>query len=214
MITENAIEFRDALPAGGMLLGLDPGTKTIGTALCDAEWCFATAGKTLPRTKFTQDKAALEELIKARNVRGLVIGLPLNMDGSDSPRTQSVRALGRNLVVLDLPLAPVCRDDCPGLCPQCGFRLEDDPNHSHDVIDPRWAALGALTDETSSARTNEANGAGPARAATATRAVASSGAGAGIAGCQSARVAGVAVSNTAGSVTSSNERSVLHPFNV
>ena len=48
----------------------------------------------------------------------------------------------RDAVVLDLPLAPVCRDDCPGLCPQCGQRLEDDPNHHHDVIDPRWAALG------------------------------------------------------------------------
>ena len=50
----------------------------------------------------------------------------------------------RDAVVLDLPLAPVCRDDCPGLCPQCGFRLEDDPEHHHDVIDPRWAALGSL----------------------------------------------------------------------
>jgi len=48
----------------------------------------------------------------------------------------------RDAVVLDLPLAPVCRDDCPGLCPQCGFRLEEDPTHHHDVIDPRWAALG------------------------------------------------------------------------
>ena len=47
----------------------------------------------------------------------------------------------RDAVVLDLPLAPVCRDDCPGLCPQCGFRLADDPTHDHDVIDPRWAAL-------------------------------------------------------------------------
>lgn len=50
----------------------------------------------------------------------------------------------RDAVVLDLPLAPVCREDCPGLCPQCGFRLEEDPGHQHDVIDPRWAALGAL----------------------------------------------------------------------
>jgi uncharacterized protein len=63
----------------------------------------------------------------------------------------------RDAVVLDLPLAPVCRDDCPGLCPQCGFRLEDDPQHGHDVIDPRWAALGALADETSSASTNAPN---------------------------------------------------------
>ena len=46
--------------------------------------------------------------------------------------------------VLDLPLAPVCRDDCPGLCSQCGARLADDPEHHHDVIDPRWAALGGL----------------------------------------------------------------------
>ena len=50
----------------------------------------------------------------------------------------------RDAVVLDLPLAPVCRDDCPGLCPQCGFRLEDDPEPHHDVSDPRWAARGAL----------------------------------------------------------------------
>lgn len=50
----------------------------------------------------------------------------------------------RDAVVLDLPLAPVCRDDCPGLCSQCGARLADDPEHHHDVIDPRWAALGGL----------------------------------------------------------------------
>ena len=60
----------------------------------------------------------------------------------------------RDAVVLDLPLAPVCRDDCPGLCPQCGFRLEDDPEHDHDVIDPRWAALGALQDEPSTTSTS------------------------------------------------------------
>lgn len=59
----------------------------------------------------------------------------------------------RDAVVLDLPLAPVCRDDCPGLCPQCGFRLEEDPAHSHDVIDPRWAALGSLTDEANNGTT-------------------------------------------------------------
>jgi uncharacterized protein len=59
----------------------------------------------------------------------------------------------RDAVVLDLPLAPVCRDDCPGLCPQCGFRLEDDPKHDHDVIDPRWAALGTLTGDASTGTT-------------------------------------------------------------
>ncbi len=104
MISENAIDFRDALPSGGVLLGLDPGTKTIGTALCDPDWSFATAGKTLPRTKFSQDKAALEALIKARNVQGVVIGLPLNMDGSSGARAQAARAFARNLGVLELPI--------------------------------------------------------------------------------------------------------------
>jgi uncharacterized protein len=53
----------------------------------------------------------------------------------------------RDAVVLALPFQPVCRDDCPGLCSQCGVRLEDDPDHAHDAIDPRWAALQRLTDD-------------------------------------------------------------------
>lgn len=88
--------FRAALPQGGRLLGLDVGTKTIGTALCDAEWHFASPAQLIRRTKFTADKAALAALIAAQAVRGLVIGLPLNLDGSDSPRTQSTRAFARN----------------------------------------------------------------------------------------------------------------------
>ncbi len=51
----------------------------------------------------------------------------------------------RDAVVLALPLQPVCRDDCPGLCPQCGARLAEDPDHQHDGVDPRWAALAGLT---------------------------------------------------------------------
>ena len=51
----------------------------------------------------------------------------------------------RDAVVLALPLQPVCEDDCPGLCPQCGARLADDPGHGHTDVDPRWAALEALT---------------------------------------------------------------------
>ena len=101
-LTENAAAFRDALPNGGVLLGLDLGTKTIGTAICDAGWSFATAGKTLPKGKFTRDKAALEEICKARSVAGIVIGLPLNMDGSAGPRAQASRAFARNLLALDL----------------------------------------------------------------------------------------------------------------
>jgi putative Holliday junction resolvase len=104
LITEQAGEFRAALPDGGVLLGLDLGTKTIGTAFCDGRWSFATAGKTLPRGKFTRDKAALEELIGQRGVRGLVLGLPLNMDGSSGPRAQATRAFARNLAPLGLPL--------------------------------------------------------------------------------------------------------------
>jgi putative Holliday junction resolvase len=104
LITEQAGEFRAALPDGGVLLGLDLGTKTIGTAFCDSRWSFATAGKTLPRGKFTRDKAALEELIGQRGVRGLVLGLPLNMDGSSGPRAQATRAFARNLAPLALPL--------------------------------------------------------------------------------------------------------------
>jgi len=86
-----------------VLMGLDPGTKTIGVALCDTGWRFATAGQTVRRRKFAQDKAALAAIVAERGVAGLVIGLPLNMDGSDGPRSQSARAMARNLADLGLP---------------------------------------------------------------------------------------------------------------
>lgn len=104
MITEDRAVFRDALPEGGRLIGLDVGTKTIGTALCDAGWSFASPAVLVNRTKFSADKAQLATLIRQQSVRGIVIGLPLNMDGSDSPRTQSVRAFARNLDDLNLPI--------------------------------------------------------------------------------------------------------------
>lgn len=97
LITEQAAEFRDALPQGGALMALDLGTQTIGTAFCDAGWRFASAGKTLPRGKFTRDRAALEALVSERRVKGVVIGLPLNMDGTAGPRAQASRAYARNL---------------------------------------------------------------------------------------------------------------------
>ncbi len=100
MITLQAADFRAALPAGGRLLGLDVGTKTIGTALCDAGWSFASPATLVRRTKFTADKAALAALIAQQHVRGLVIGLPLNLDGSESPRSQSSRAFARNVADL------------------------------------------------------------------------------------------------------------------
>jgi putative Holliday junction resolvase len=104
VITASAAEFRDALPDGGVLLGIDPGTVSIGTALCDAGWRYAGAGKPIARGKFTRDKATLATLIAARAVAGLVIGLPLNMDGSEGPRSQSARALARNLADFGLPI--------------------------------------------------------------------------------------------------------------
>ena len=104
LITGSATEFAAALPSGGKLAGLDVGSKTIGLAICDAGWHFAGPAETIRRTKFTQDLKALEIFISRENIVGLVVGLPLNMDGSDGPRTQSVRAFARNLSQLDMPM--------------------------------------------------------------------------------------------------------------
>lgn len=97
LITESALTFGEALPDGGALLALDLGTKTIGTATADAGWRFATAGKTIPRGRFGKDRAKLEEIVRERGVKGLVLGLPRNMDGSEGPRAQASRAYARNL---------------------------------------------------------------------------------------------------------------------
>ena len=102
MITTDPAAFRDVLPTGGRLVGLDVGTKTIGLALCDAGWSFASPAETIRRSKFTADLELLKRFVAKEGVKGLVIGLPLSMDGSDSPRTQSTRAFARNV---DAPLA-------------------------------------------------------------------------------------------------------------
>jgi len=104
LLTEDALAFREALPAGGALVGIDLGTKTIGLATCDARWSFATPGKTLPRGKFTRDKALIEELVRERQAQGIVVGLPLNMDGTSGPRAQASRAFARNLLPLGVPV--------------------------------------------------------------------------------------------------------------
>ncbi|MBX7456797.1 Holliday junction resolvase RuvX [Qipengyuania sp. 1NDH17] len=105
LITDNALEYGDALPEGGVLLGLDLGTKTIGVATCDAGWRYATAGKTIERSKFTKDCGKLREIVTARSVAGVVIGLPRNMDGTEGPRAQASRAYARNLSqALELPI--------------------------------------------------------------------------------------------------------------
>ena len=105
LITTSAADLRAALPQGGALLGLDLGTQTIGTAFCDPSWMFASPGKTLKRGKFGADRVALAALVAERSVKGLVIGLPINMDGSEGPRCQSSRAYARNVsAALMLPI--------------------------------------------------------------------------------------------------------------
>ncbi|RJF91445.1 Holliday junction resolvase RuvX [Sphingomonas cavernae] len=104
MITIDSRAFRDALPQGGRLLGLDLGTKTIGMALCDAGWSFASPAGTIRRAKFSQDKAKLAAQVSDQHVVGIVLGLPLNLDGTESPRSQSTRAFARNIEDMGLPV--------------------------------------------------------------------------------------------------------------
>jgi putative Holliday junction resolvase len=104
MIYESVSDFRTQLPEGGVLIGLDVGSKTIGTAFCDAGWTFASPADLIKRSKFTKDKFELKVALATRPTRGIVIGLPLNMDGSESPRSQSSRAFARNIEDLGLPI--------------------------------------------------------------------------------------------------------------
>lgn len=95
-----------ALPASGKLLGLDLGTKTIGVAISDGVRYSATPLETIVRTKFTKDAERLDTLIAENQVVGVVLGLPLNMDGSEGPRAQSTRAFARNLAQrIAIPIA-------------------------------------------------------------------------------------------------------------
>jgi putative holliday junction resolvase len=100
------LELPDALPKGQALAGLDLGEKTIGVAISDVTLMIASPASVIRKTKFTQDAEALFALMAERGAGGLVIGLPVNMDGSEGPRCQSARAFGRNLLRLtDLPIA-------------------------------------------------------------------------------------------------------------
>jgi putative Holliday junction resolvase len=104
LITTLAPEFRNVLPEGGVLIGLDVGSKTIGTAFCDAGWNFASPSDLITRSKFAKDKTRLQAAIASRPTAGIVIGLPINMDGSESPRSQSSRAFAHNIADLGLPI--------------------------------------------------------------------------------------------------------------
>lgn len=100
--TENPL---GALANKGKLMGLDLGTKTIGVAISDGLRMTASPVETIKRIKFTQDAERLAKLVADHTVTGIVIGLPLNMDGTEGPRAQSTRAFVRNLKQkIDLPM--------------------------------------------------------------------------------------------------------------
>lgn len=105
MIFEDIAEFATALPETRALIGLDLGDKTIGVAVSDGFRVVATPLETIRRKKFGVDAARLLEIIEKRRIGGIILGLPLNMDGSEGPRCQSTRAFARNLKRLtDLPI--------------------------------------------------------------------------------------------------------------
>jgi putative Holliday junction resolvase len=106
MIFDDVPAFADTLPQMRALIGLDLGEKTIGVAVSDSFLSVATPLETVRRKKFGVDAARLQEIIAERNIGGLVLGLPRNMDGSEGARCQSTRAFARNFEKLmpDLPI--------------------------------------------------------------------------------------------------------------
>src|SRR2546421_3428908 len=99
-------EIAPHLPERGSLIGLDLGTKTIGVAVSDADRRLAVGVETISRKGFRADAARLLDLAKERQAIGFVLGLPINMDGSEGPRAQSTRAFARNFArETELPIA-------------------------------------------------------------------------------------------------------------
>ena len=106
MAVVDLLELPVATPPMTPLVGLDLGERTIGVAVSDATRSVASPLELIRKTRFTDDAAALFRLMQSRGALGLVIGLPVNMDGSEGPRCQSSRAFARNLLRLkDLPIA-------------------------------------------------------------------------------------------------------------
>ena len=93
----NFIEFVSLLPRFKSLIGLDLGTKTIGIAVSDTLWSVATPRETIKRKKFGLDCDALDIIFNSTDTGGIILGLPMNMDGSEGPRCQATRAFARNL---------------------------------------------------------------------------------------------------------------------
>jgi putative holliday junction resolvase len=100
------LDLRGEVSPGSRLLGLDVGSKTVGLALSDTTFTVATPLRTLRRSKFSRDAELLRGIAEEHEVGGLVIGLPVSMDGTEGPRCQSIRQFALNLLqVLDLPIA-------------------------------------------------------------------------------------------------------------
>ena len=106
MIYENILNFAGSISKNSALMGLDLGSKTIGVAISDGLRTVATPLKTIKRTKFSEEVKILFNLIAEREISGIILGLPKNMDGSEGPRCQSTRAFARNIIRLkDFPIA-------------------------------------------------------------------------------------------------------------
>lgn len=135
------IAFAGALPPGARLFGLDLGTKTIGIAICDAGLRIATPLTTLIRKKFTVDAPTLIALAEKERVGGLVVGLPINMDGSEGPRAQSTRGFVRNLSQLS-PLPTIYWDERLSTAAVTRTLLEADASRKRrdEVVDKMAAA--------------------------------------------------------------------------
>jgi len=106
MLLDKPSDLAAHVPPGRRLLGLDLGDKTVGLALSDVTWAIASPLETLARRRFREDAAALLALVDRHGVGGLLLGLPVALDGREGPRCQSVRQFARNLLALrDLPVA-------------------------------------------------------------------------------------------------------------
>jgi len=106
MAVTTLAELKQGLARQGRVLGLDLGSKTIGLALSDVLRTIATPYETIRRTKFQADAIALGQIIEREEVQGLVLGLPISMDGTEGPRCQSTRQFAANLLTLmDMPMA-------------------------------------------------------------------------------------------------------------
>tara|TARA_A100001011_G_C14272127_1_gene827446 strand:+ start:1255 stop:1728 length:474 start_codon:yes stop_codon:yes gene_type:complete len=105
MIIDPIKDFVREIPIFGALMGIDLGTKTIGVAVSDQRRTIATGIQTIKRTKFQQDLKTLELLIEHREIKGIVIGLPKNMNGTEGRRCQSTRAFAKNLsITITIPI--------------------------------------------------------------------------------------------------------------